>query len=398
MSRKRTTVSQLASEAGIEPDEALIALWDAGFASLTSLNDPLPRGDANRARRILGLATRRELSAPEYWQQQFGISRKGFDAALQSLGVSDPYEGGRLRKKAIHRLQSELRSSPKASEAAKPRAEDPGGRFTWEVIGHERQLSSLSVDDIKAIHAAMVVDFRNAAEPIEPPGVRSEHLLASAAMRPETAMGDTRKYPTVEMAAGALLHSIVHDHPFNNGNKRTAVVAMLVFLDENGMMLTCEEDGLFKLVLQVAQHSLVNGPRGELADRETLAIAKWITENVRWIEKGDRAITWRKLEQILTKYQCSVTRAGSNMTIKRAVARQVKFLPWLSNARSLTTQTHFSGNGREVPKGALSKLRKDLELDEDHGVDSQAFYNDAKISPSDFISRYRKTLTRLARL
>src|SRR5689334_2524734 len=105
MGRSRTTAQHLASEAGLESDEALVALWYAGMTNLKTALDPIPRGDVNRARRILGLATRRELGTPEYWQEQFGISRAQLDAALTSLGVNRAYEGGTLTKKAIHRLQ-----------------------------------------------------------------------------------------------------------------------------------------------------------------------------------------------------------------------------------------------------------------------------------------------------
>src|SRR5207253_10205662 len=97
---------------------------------------------------------------------------------------------------------------------------------------------------------------------------------------------------------------LVHDHPFNNGNKRTALVSMLVFLDENGLVITCDEDSLFKMLLQLAQHALVQGPREELSDRETLHVASWIASCARWLEKGDRALPWRRLRQILTSHGC----------------------------------------------------------------------------------------------
>src|SRR5258705_8546969 len=106
---KRTSVAQLASEAGIELDEALIALWDAGFDKLTGAKDLLGRGDANRARRALGLATRRELASPEYWQGQLRVSRPELDALLTDFGVLRPFDGTRLRARAIHRLRSERR-------------------------------------------------------------------------------------------------------------------------------------------------------------------------------------------------------------------------------------------------------------------------------------------------
>lgn len=402
MSRNRTTVSRLALEANIDPDEALITLWDDGFDGLNTPADIIPRGHTNRARRSLGLDTRRELSTPEYWQKRLGVDRESLDAWLGALGVPHPYDGTRLRKKAIHRLQSVARlSAPVTHENGDASAvnEAAYADFKWEPVGHVAEIRYLEVEDVSSIHETLVEDFRSAPEPINPAGVRSENLLASAVMRPHTGIGDDLKYPTVEMAAAALFHSLVHDHAFHNGNKRTAVVGLLVFLDRNGLVLTCPEDDLFFLVLRVAQHAFVtDAPRSMLPDVECFAIAKWIKANSRWIEKGDRALPWRRLEQILDGYGCRFSRSGSNVTITRIVSRRVKYLPMLSNTRTLKAQTHVSNAGRDVLPAAINQLRRDLELNDDHGVDSSAFYDEEEISTSDFIARYRKTLNRLARL
>lgn len=400
---KRTSVAQLASEAGIEMDEALIALWDAGFHKLTGPRDLLSRGDANRARRALGLATRRELASPEYWQSQLSLSRPELDSLLADLGVSRPFDGTRLRARAIHRLRSErrLRALPIPAEepvvlTAQAETEQP---LIWEIIGHELTLSYLSLEDAIAIHEELVADFANTSDPLEPPGVRSIALLDSAVHRPRTSNGEVFKYPTVEMAAAALLYGLVQDHPFHNGNKRTGLVALLVFLDENGMLLTCEEDALFKLVLQLAQHALVKGVRRELADREVLEVARWIRRNSRLMGKGDRALPWRRLRRILADYDCvlSFPGSGNRINIERRVIGKSR---WLGRPREiiLKTQTHYGDEGREVDKTAINRIRRELYLDDDHGVDSATFYDRAATTPSEFILRYRKTLRRLARL
>ncbi len=90
-----------------------------------------------------------------------------------------------------------------------------------------------------AIHNALVLDFLHQENPIDPPGPRNDDIIASAVFRQHTSIGDVLKYPSVELSAAALLHSLVNNHPFHNGNKRTALVSMLVLLDENELMLTC---------------------------------------------------------------------------------------------------------------------------------------------------------------
>jgi prophage maintenance system killer protein len=270
----------------------------------------------------------------------------------------------------------------------------------WLPVGREHDLIYLSDEQVVAIHDALASDFAAGPDPIAPAGVRSVGLLSSAVSRPQTANGDILKYPTVEMAAAALLHALVHNHPFHNGNKRTALVAMLVFLDENGMMPICEEDEVFRLVLRLAQHALVEGHLPDLPDREVLVIANWLKDRCRWTELGDRPMSFRRLKPLLSEYGCEFEHppgVGNRINITRVVSERSS---WFGRPRQLTlrTQTHYGDEGRDVAKDTIKKIRHDLHLDDDHGVDSASFYQRLPAPPGEFIVRYRKTLRRLARV
>jgi death on curing protein len=85
------------------------------------------------------------------------------------------------------------------------------------------------------IHALQLGEFGGIA------GVRDRGLLESAVEQPRaTAFGELLHTDLFEMAAAYLFH-IVKNHAFLDGNKRTALVAALVFLDINGVSL--ERDG-----------------------------------------------------------------------------------------------------------------------------------------------------------
>jgi death-on-curing protein len=81
-------------------------------------------------------------------------------------------------------------------------------------------------------------------------GVRDVGMLESALARPlnKTAYGGVSLF---ELAA-AYLFGIVKDHPFVDGNKRTALAAADVFLADNGWSLEADKDDLYQLVLLVA--------------------------------------------------------------------------------------------------------------------------------------------------
>ena len=84
-------------------------------------------------------------------------------------------------------------------------------------------------------------------------GIRDVGLLKSAAAMP--AAGIRERYlhhDLYEMAAAYLFH-IVRNHPFIDGNKRTGIVAALVFLNMNGYELITSGKSLENLVQKVAQ-------------------------------------------------------------------------------------------------------------------------------------------------
>ena len=64
----------------------------------------------------------------------------------------------------------------------------------------------------------------------------------------------------------------------------------------------------------------------------------------------------------------------------------------------LATQVFSGGDGRDAPVGVLKKIRLDLALNYEHGVDAKDFYGKEPESAADFIARYRIILGRLARL
>ena len=405
MTRRKMSLDQLATEAGMDVDEALLRLWDDGFPAATGRHYTFPKREASRARRSLGLATRRELQSKEYWMQTLGLSSEhAFDKLLlEDLQLVRPVDGRRLRAKAIHRLQAERRrrilahDPPPASPSVDPKR--PYEPLQWRLVGHESDVVLLTPDQVCAIHGRLVDDFRETPDPLNPPGVRSDHLLESAVSRPATAIRGHRKYPTIEMATAALVHSLVHDHPFHNGNKRTALVAMLVSLDENGLMLTCSEVELFRLVMHLAHHKLTHGPRPELPDREVLAVAGWLEIHTRRVMKGDRPLAWRRLKQLLAEYGCEFENptAGNRINILRTVQRPAGLFR-SKRWETLRTQTAYAGDGTEAARNTVNKVRHDLELDDEHGIDSATFYDNQHVSQSEFIHKYRKTLRRLAKL
>jgi len=87
-------------------------------------------------------------------------------------------------------------------------------------------------------------------------GIRDVSLLESALEAPFISFGGVTNYPTLQSKAARLAFGLVKNHPFVDGNKRVGVLAMISFLELNGIKLTCTDDELIKIGLGLADGSM----------------------------------------------------------------------------------------------------------------------------------------------
>ena len=83
-------------------------------------------------------------------------------------------------------------------------------------------------------------------------GVRDMGLLESALEAAFISFGGVSKYPTLQSKAARLAVGLIKNHPFVDGNKRIGVLAMILFLEINGIKLVCTDDELVEIGLGVA--------------------------------------------------------------------------------------------------------------------------------------------------
>ena len=108
----------------------------------------------------------------------------------------------------------------------------------------------LSVEIVREIHAEALRKFGGLD------GVRDENLLASAVLTPQSSFGGKSPYRDLVDVAAAYLYYICGNHPFLDGNKRTAMMAAIVFLRLNGMDTLPDGDAWEQLMLEVAASRL----------------------------------------------------------------------------------------------------------------------------------------------
>lgn len=94
------------------------------------------------------------------------------------------------------------------------------------------------------------------------PGIRDLGMLKSALARPKATFDRKALYPGLFARASALMESLINNHPFLDGNKRTGISTAGIFLQINGWRLVATSDELESVTLQIAKKELT---REELA-------------------------------------------------------------------------------------------------------------------------------------
>lgn len=108
----------------------------------------------------------------------------------------------------------------------------------------------LTQETVLRIHDTLIERFGGAS------GLRDAGLLASALAAPQASFGGQFLNSSLPEMAASYLVGLVQNHPFLDGNKRTAYAVTATFLRLNGLRLRGSQDAKFALVLGVAEGRL----------------------------------------------------------------------------------------------------------------------------------------------
>jgi len=120
------------------------------------------------------------------------------------------------------------------------------------------------LEDIIFIHEA-ILDTTGGKE-----GIRDFTFLHSAIFRPQASFGGKDLYPTIFDKVSALIHSLLLNHPFNDGNKRTALASCERFININGIAVTASQKEKVQFTLNIESKKL-----------NLEGIAKWLMTHSR---------------------------------------------------------------------------------------------------------------------
>jgi death-on-curing protein len=121
----------------------------------------------------------------------------------------------------------------------------------------------LSVDLIEAVHERQIIEHGGGS------GIRDRGMLESALARPQQQHAYGETVDVISLAAGYAF-GLSRNHPFVDGNKRTAAVACELFLELNGHQLVAEDSDLYPVFMALAA--------GEMDEQ---ALTAWLRNHAR---------------------------------------------------------------------------------------------------------------------
>jgi death-on-curing protein len=120
----------------------------------------------------------------------------------------------------------------------------------------------LAVKDVILLHNLAIDEFGGSH------GLRDFGLLESAVGRPQQTFGNEDLYPTIFLKGAALVHSLLLNHQFVDGNKRTAMFSVMAFFELNGYIFTAEQKEVVDCAIWI-----------ENKKPEIEEIAKWLKKH-----------------------------------------------------------------------------------------------------------------------
>ncbi len=113
-----------------------------------------------------------------------------------------------------------------------------------------KKILYISLDEVIAIHESMIDEYGGSH------GIRDLGLIQSALARPQATFGGEDLYGDIFDKAAALFHSLIFNHAFVDGNKRTTISTTARFLYKNGYNLSTDGNEFVDFPLRVENKHL----------------------------------------------------------------------------------------------------------------------------------------------
>ncbi|OGD37126.1 MAG: hypothetical protein A2V45_13530 [Candidatus Aminicenantes bacterium RBG_19FT_COMBO_58_17] len=140
-------------------------------------------------------------------------------------------------------------------------------------------MKTISVKEVEYIAFRLAQEWLSFNEPIPDFSTRFPNILESCLAAPFQSFSRKSLYPTLISRAGMLFYLLIKNHPFQNGNKRIAITALLVFLYKNRKWIEVDTQELFNFTVWIAQSP------ARYKEEAVWAIEKFLKDHIQNLEE-----------------------------------------------------------------------------------------------------------------
>ena len=245
-------------------------------------------------------------------------------------------------------------------------------------IDYSGERPHLTCEDVVDAHYLICDHFLRIGEGIAGFGPRDFGLLSSAVARQLSSAGGVFVYSDFWDIASSLIFGLINDHPFHDGNKRTAFLSSVFFMMEHGYLPSNDIVQVEDFMVEIADFKGSHGRNMEIAEISP----KFKTLFRKQDNRMSYIVTFNELQSLLKAHNCVLREpSGNYINVYKAEER--------------VGQIGFPGWSREVSRNAISTVRKTTGLLPRNGFDAQVFFKGAD-PLSVLIGLYEEPLKRLA--
>ena len=231
-------------------------------------------------------------------------------------------------------------------------------------------------------------------------GIKSFDLLSSAVNRQFVEFGGVKKWNSIYQKMAVLLYGLDKNHAFEDCNKRTALLSLLLQLDVNKLTVSCHKTKLEELCVRIAANELYKYKGFSMFmkydEPEIEFIAHFLRTHTRQVNKRFYLITYQQFDTRLREFGFHFENPKGNYidVVRDAYTKKVfGLIPKKSDAKKII-QVGFPGWKKQVNEKAAKCILKECHLTNNEGIDSDVFFKGEEPLYS-LIEEYKNPLKRL---
>lgn len=266
-----------------------------------------------------------------------------------------------------------------------------------DVLAGTRVGCMICEDDILRAHYIIADYFIEEGEAVVY-GVKNYDLLSSATHRQVTNFGGIEKWETDFQKMATLLYGLVKNHAFHDGNKRTALLVLLLYIERCKLQLRVEQSKLETLLIRIAANRLDEYTSFAKYINNDEPIINFIADLIKRYTRNQNkryyAITFAEFNHKLNRFNVRLCNPSGNYIDVHKIIEEKKMGLFTKQKDIKIKQIGFPGWKKQVNIKALKEVLKAAQLTAEYGVDSDVFFNGEEPIYT-LIHEYRGPLSRL---